>query len=230
MFFGTTSPGTSRGNQTGTTFNPGTLTANTTYFWRIDERNTTGVTTGSVWSFTTAGGVTTLFSDNFESGSASQWTPSGGTWSVGTDGNRVYSQTNNQNDTRSLAGSAAWTNQVLQVRVKPVSFNGTNRIVYVMARAQNATNYYYIALRSNNTLELKKLVNGAATTLATAAQTVTTGTWYTLKLEVIGNQLRAYVNGTLKASATDSQFTTGRIGVGGFFSTANFDDVVVTQQ
>ncbi|MBN2210272.1 MAG: hypothetical protein JW709_02645, partial [Sedimentisphaerales bacterium] len=53
VYFGTTSPGDFQVNQTGTTYFPAGLTGNTTYYWRIDERNTTGVTTGEVWSFTT---------------------------------------------------------------------------------------------------------------------------------------------------------------------------------
>ena len=47
------SPGTLRGNQAGTTYNPGTLAPGITYFWRIDEKNETGTTAGAVWSFTT---------------------------------------------------------------------------------------------------------------------------------------------------------------------------------
>ncbi len=42
-----------KGNQTTTTFDPGTLDYATTYYWRIDEINTIGTTTGTVWSFTT---------------------------------------------------------------------------------------------------------------------------------------------------------------------------------
>jgi hypothetical protein len=42
-----------KGSQAGTTFNPGTLGKNTTYWWRIDEVNVSGTTTGTVWSFTT---------------------------------------------------------------------------------------------------------------------------------------------------------------------------------
>jgi len=41
-------------NQTGTTFDPGTLHLNTTYYWRIDEKNAIGTATGNVWSFTTS--------------------------------------------------------------------------------------------------------------------------------------------------------------------------------
>ncbi|MHC4739604.1 MAG: right-handed parallel beta-helix repeat-containing protein, partial [Planctomycetota bacterium] len=54
VYFGTTSPGSFQGNQTATTFDPGALGYDTTYYWRIDEINTGGTTTGNVWSFTTA--------------------------------------------------------------------------------------------------------------------------------------------------------------------------------
>src|SRR4030042_1503022 len=54
VYFGTSSPGTFRGNQTGTTYDTGTMSASTTYYWRIDEKNAYGTTTGPVWSFTTA--------------------------------------------------------------------------------------------------------------------------------------------------------------------------------
>jgi len=55
VYFGTGSPPASQGNQTGTGYNPGTLSNNTTYFWRIDEVNATGTTMGAEWSFTTVG-------------------------------------------------------------------------------------------------------------------------------------------------------------------------------
>ena len=40
-------------NQAGTSYNPGTLSYSTIYYWRIDAKNTDGTTTGDVWSFTT---------------------------------------------------------------------------------------------------------------------------------------------------------------------------------
>lgn len=44
---------TFKGNQTGTTYDPGQLLAVTTYYWRIDEVNDAGTSTGTVFSFTT---------------------------------------------------------------------------------------------------------------------------------------------------------------------------------
>jgi hypothetical protein len=56
VYFGTSNPATTlvSSNQPGTTFNPGTLNASTTYFWRIVPRNTAGSASGcATWSFTT---------------------------------------------------------------------------------------------------------------------------------------------------------------------------------
>ncbi|MGA2093007.1 MAG: C10 family peptidase [Sedimentisphaerales bacterium] len=57
VYFGTVNPPPSRDNQSGTTFDTGTMTNNTTYYWRIDEKNAGGTTTGDVWSFTTIVGA-----------------------------------------------------------------------------------------------------------------------------------------------------------------------------
>ena len=92
---------------------------------------------------------------------------------------------------------------------------------------QSNTSYYYLALRSNNTVELKRLVSGSSTTLASASITVSTGTWYTLSLSVNGSQLRGTVNGGTALTATDTRFTSGQVGVATFYSSANFDDVLV---
>ena len=53
VYFGPTYPPAYRGNQAGTTFDPGTLSPNTTYYWRIDEVNDARATSGSVWTFST---------------------------------------------------------------------------------------------------------------------------------------------------------------------------------
>jgi hypothetical protein len=56
VYFGTVNPpsaGQFQGNQAGTTFDTGTMSYNTTYYWRIDEKNAGGTAQGDVWSFTT---------------------------------------------------------------------------------------------------------------------------------------------------------------------------------
>lgn len=54
VYFGTSNPPPFIRNQTAATFDPGTI-APGQYYWRIDEVNSGGATTGTVWSFTTIG-------------------------------------------------------------------------------------------------------------------------------------------------------------------------------
>ncbi len=80
VYFGTSSnPGLQSSNQSSTSYSPGTLAAGTTYFWRVDAENGDGVTTGALWSFTTAAdtGGGDIFADGFESGTLSNWSTSG---------------------------------------------------------------------------------------------------------------------------------------------------------
>jgi hypothetical protein len=66
VYFGTTPTPPFQGNQTETSFSPGTLQLDTTYYWRIDEVNSLGTTNGAVWSFTTqaSGGPATMHVDS----------------------------------------------------------------------------------------------------------------------------------------------------------------------
>ena len=58
VYFGTDSAGISlvSSGQAETTYDPGPLSEDTTYLWRIDDGNSAGTTTGALWQFTTAAG------------------------------------------------------------------------------------------------------------------------------------------------------------------------------
>ena len=183
--------------------------------------------TAAVVLYAGTASAATMFSDDFNDGNSTGWTTSGGTWTVSADGTPVLRQSGTSSDARARAGATSWSNYTVSVRVKLTAVNGTNRFAAVLARAQSNTGYYYLALRTNNTVELKKLVGGSSTTLASAAVTVTTGTWYTLSLKVSGSGLEGRVNGGSTVTATDSQFATGQVGVATYNAAANFDDVLV---
>lgn len=53
VYFGTVNPPPFVLNTTSTSYSPAVLTAGTTYYWRIDEHNPAGVTTGEAWRFNT---------------------------------------------------------------------------------------------------------------------------------------------------------------------------------
>lgn len=78
VYFGTVNPPSFIGNQTSTTYVPSALSPNTTYYWRVDEVNSAGTTTGNVWSFTTNDGsvleyASLPYSTGFENGSIDEF-------------------------------------------------------------------------------------------------------------------------------------------------------------
>lgn len=169
----------------------------------------------------------TAFTDNFEDGNSSGWSTSGGSWAVTTDGTHVLRQASTSASARVRAGQAAWTDYTVTARIKPTAFNGANRFAGLIARAQSSTSYYFLALRSNNTVELNKLASSAVTTLASAPMSVNAGAWYTVSLKASGMSLTGAVTGGPTLTATDGQFTSGQIGLTTDYTAANVDDVVV---
>ncbi|MFC6015374.1 family 16 glycoside hydrolase [Plantactinospora solaniradicis] len=170
----------------------------------------------------------TLYSDNFNDGNADGWSKSGGDWSVVTDGTPAYQQNNSGSElARGFAGDTGWTNYQVQARVKPLSFNGANRLVAVAARSNSSTRMYRLALLNANRAELQA-VNGSATTvIGSASVSVSTGSWYTLRLEANGSTIRGFVNGTQVGSGSNSAQGAGRIALVTVFASAVFDDVSV---
>ena len=118
--------------------------------------------------------------------------------------------------------------QVVRVRARLDTFanpNGTQeRWFGVMARYVDDRNYYYLTLRNSNTLSLRKLVNGAVTVLASTNFTVTPATWYSLRLDAVGSELRAYVNGRLMLESTDAAHARGTAGPVMFKAAVDYDD------
>jgi len=170
----------------------------------------------------------TLFSDDFSDGNADGWSRSGGSWSVVVEGSAAYRQSSMGSDAKAQAGSTSWADYAVEARVRPLSFNGSNRSVGVIARAQNMTNFYTLGLSNNGQVELGRRAGGSPQVLAAAPVSVTTGTWYTVRLEVFGSSLRGFLNGSPVVSAVDGTFATGRIGLFGRYASGVFDDVIVT--
>jgi hypothetical protein len=173
---------------------------------------------------------TNLFGDDFEDGNATGWTTTGGTWSVvSSGGSLVYRQTTTSGGYHSLAGSTGWTDQIVEVDAKGVSFNGTAKFFGIIARHLDANNYYYFILRNSNVIELKKYDAGVQSLLDSAAFTVSTTPIYDLRLDAIGPTLNAYINGRLVLEAQDSTNPAGQMGVKIFDASAEFDNVLVTR-
>ena len=177
----------------------------------------------------TGGQGAQLFSDDFEDGNADGWTVAGGTWAIVKDGSQVYAQQatgTSSNVLLSANGSTAWTDQVIEVKLKVLAFGGQSTSYFAAIYARyNGTDYYALTLREDGHLAIRK----DKATLGNAVDAgIVAGTWYTVRFEVVGASLKAYVNGVLEDSETDSSLTSGGIALSTVNATAEFDDVKVT--
>jgi hypothetical protein len=177
---------------------------------------------------------TLLFSDDFESGPGKWATPLPG-WSIVADGSKVFSQSAIENKLHvAAAGDVAWTDQVVEARVKVLSFGGssTSYSAAVFARFKDESNHYYAALQSDGQFKIKKKAGGSNSSISTGAKgiTVTPNTWYSVKLSVIGSTINLYIDGSPMPvlTTTDTDIAAGGIAVGTTNATAEFDDVKVT--
>jgi hypothetical protein len=175
---------------------------------------------------------TTMYANDFES-AAGPWTHTGlGFWNRRSGGSTVYSQSSVAGDARASIGVPA-DDQIVRVRARLDTFaspSGTQeRWFGVMARHVDDDNFYFLALRSSNFVSLRRMVNGNVTTLATRSLSVNPGTWYDLRLDAIGDSLRAYVNGNLLLEAADGTHATGNSGPVMFKAATDYDDFISYQ-
>ncbi len=152
VYFGTTNPPPFRCNQTGTTYDTGTMDTNTTYYWRIDEKNTGGTTTGDVWSFITYG-------PDINNGLAAWWKFDEGIGTI------AYDSVGTNNGT--IYGTATWTTGHIN---GALSFNGTSDYVNCGSGPSNYDNITVSAWMKTSTQG----------TLVSNRYNPSYGTWYTL--------------------------------------------------
>jgi hypothetical protein len=134
-------------------------------------------------------------------------------------------QTSSSGPTRAAVGPVA-DDQVVESRVLAEAFaaNGnTPKWLGVMTRYTDERNFYYLALRSSDTVVLGAVVDGVSTELDVVTYSVNPGAWYALRLEVVGTKLRGYVNGVLRVEANDSRHARGISGIATEKTAARFD-------
>ncbi|ARA94229.1 hypothetical protein AWN76_014405 [Rhodothermaceae bacterium RA] len=197
------------------------------------------------------------WSADFEDGSLEGWTPrddtyfgapirSGPGWWTVEDG--VLRQTSNiwvgdpplefeiHLGTHIAAGNPAWTDYALNVDVRSDDNDG----IGVVFRYQDPLNYYRLmlvddAVNGGPVQKLERRRDGRITVLAEdrSGPAYPSG-WFTLTVDVRGDSIRAYQNGTLRFAVQDTSaaaLTSGRIGMAVYANTgAHFDHVAVTAE
>jgi hypothetical protein len=93
----------------------------------------------------------------------------------------------------------------------------------------DARNHYYVTVRRTNQIDIRKIVNGVVTVLASANYTAPPGVYREYRLRVINDQLQLFVNGALVASAHDRDISRGQYGVATYRTRATWENITVIQ-
>jgi hypothetical protein len=191
-------------------------------------------TTGTVptTSPATVRASVTSYSNDFESGTAANWSTNGqGSFSVVTDGaGKVYKNSSASGEPIALYSgdgtfSPSWINYSVEAGVKVTSSGGGAGIV---GRYADVGNYYYLRLNpSTNAIELLKKVVNTVYSLASYPLTVSTSTVYNLKLSMNDATISASLNGAQILSVTDRSLASGKFGVKGYTQPFSVDHVTL---
>jgi hypothetical protein len=163
-----------------------------------------------------------LFNDSFDNGAA-KWTGSGGAVAEH-GGNYTYDIAMAGGE--AVAGAGAWTNYILEADITPTAYDqwGTATLLFRYANGQNN----YLLLLTADSLLLKKAVGGVQSNVGNSVPMETVaGTTRHLKVSVIGDQIKVYVDNELKLQTTDSSLSAGKIGLSTWNAAASFDNVRV---
>lgn len=125
----------------------------------------------------------------------------------------VYRHFNLSGGARAVLAGQMRGDQIVEADLRPTEFSGTDRWVGLVARYRDDSNYHYVTL------------------LVSVPFTVQTNVSYRMRLETIGTLVRVYVNGVLRAEATDASAAPAGSGMGlaTYKATVDADNVLVTQ-
>ena len=190
--------------------------------------NAAGGTSGGAANPSGGTSSTTLFSDDFESGSA-KWTITQGTCAVMADDTNVFHCAQGTNEARALAGETTWGDYTVTARIKPTLL-GTGRRIYLAARCTDSNNWYGAAFYNDSpvAIQIRKKVGGSSSDLAESTYPWVAGTWYKVAFKVSGTTLSMSVDDVPQLTIEDTQFASGQIAFLADQSEASIDDVLVT--
>ncbi len=141
-----------------------------------------------------------LYSQDFQNG-APNFQSKAGDWNA-VDG--VYAQTGGGEPAQAFAGDANWTDYTLTLRARKT---GGDEGFLIPFHVRDADNYLWwnVGGWSNSRSRIQRVQGGSASETGTNSPfQVETNRWYDLKIEVSGDQIRAYADGKLINQATDA--------------------------
>ena len=173
---------------------------------------------------------TNAYFENLSDNNAQGWIADVGTWAVS---NQKYYQTSSTtNNAVSHYDLNYWKNYTTGADVNIYITAAGQKEASVIGRFTDTSNFYSCILDyTNQALELSKKVLAISTDLNTMPMTIALNTIYKPRLEMFGDKLKCYVEGNsfLVLTATDTSFSSGKIGLGTSKASVGFDDINVME-
>jgi hypothetical protein len=160
------------------------------------------------------------------------FTTLGGNWQItGQDDPEGMSQTTTTGLALAYNGVGVVDDQMIRSNIRLDSFAGSQSGAWfgLLARYVDESNYYFLSVRSSNQLQIRKIVNGVTTVLRAVSYTAAPGAMHEYTFSVVGNELHAFVDGQLVATALDDALPRGKYGMGTYRAAATWQDYVADQ-
>ena len=134
----------------------------------------------------------TLFTDLFTS--SANWTPGTGTWSVASG---IYSQASTTTDCRSIS-TPVISDSTYIYSIKARKKRGSEGFLIIFGY-KDSNNYYWwnIGGWGNTQNAIEQCIDGSKTVINTVAGTISTNTWYDIRIEVTKTVVYCYLNNVL---------------------------------
>jgi len=159
-----------------------------------------------------------------------------GTWDVieVSDGEESYLDGLAQWDSSGSAVAIIGTpvpNQELNARMRLDAFAASQQGAWfgLLARYVDERNHYYVTVRSTGQVQIRKVVDGVVSVLATASFSAMRGQYYDVRFLVINDQLQLYVDQRLVATAHDHDIAQGKYGLATYRAAARWESFAVLQ-
>ncbi|HEY2854546.1 MAG TPA: chitobiase/beta-hexosaminidase C-terminal domain-containing protein [Gemmatimonadaceae bacterium] len=183
----------------------------------------------------------TLYHYNFDNGTSGSWTPDDASWTICktvATGTPEYCQTDAtaQLATKAFDGDVTWSDYSIQADVKLDNYLSGE--IGIIGRAQDATHYYQLSLKSEPTTGarmwwISRNDGGVVTVIASGSQYFQSGYYYPIKLTFYKQFIQASFSndGGLTFDslgfAEDTRYPAGKIGLMTTNTKGVFDNVIV---
>jgi hypothetical protein len=133
-----------------------------------------------------------------------------------------------------FAGVDAVTDQIVEARLRVVEFYDATPsfVAALFARYDPVEDSgYFVALRGDGSVIIRKRLQGKSASWASGVDAgIVPGSWYTVRLEVLGSTLNAFLDGKLVYSVIDNDpLAAGTVALGTYGATVEVDRVFLAR-